>query len=231
MRPPFHEQIVLPKTRTVLLLVDIQEEQRTDPEYRAVAFDRVLSNASELLAAARSSGCKVVHTAYIRDFSIEPPRPFEATRSDGSPTFSDAAAGQTAICGEVAPTSDEAVITKNDASAFLGTDLNQLLTDGKTEWLIICGVWTEACISATVRDAILYGFRVLLVKDACGSGSKAMHETAVLNLANRLYGGGICDTERAITLLSGGKADVWRTVDPVPLRFRQDNITQLYDEL
>jgi len=215
----------------VLLLVDIQEEQRTDPDYLADGFDRVLSNASKLLAAARSNEFQVAHAAYIRDFSTEPPRPFEATRPDGSPTFSDGAAGLTAICDEVAPTSDETVITKSDASAFLGTSLKQLLADGSTEWLIICGVWTEACIAATVRDAILHGFRVMLVKDACGNGSKAMHETAVLNLANRLYGGGICDTERAATLLGGDKANVWRLVDPVPLRFTQDNITQLYNEL
>ncbi len=231
MRQPLHEQMILPKNRTVLLLVDIQEEQRTDPDYHADEFDRVLSNASKLLAAARSNEFQVAYAAYIRDFSTEPPRPFEATRPDGSPTFSDAAVGLTAICGEVAPTSSEAVITKNDASAFLGTSLKKLLADERAEWLIICGVWTEACIAATVRDAILHGFRVLLVKDACGSGSRAMHETAVLNLANRLYGGGICDTERAIALLSGGNADVWRLVDPVPLRFTQDNITQLYDEL
>lgn len=231
MRQPVHEQMILPKSRTVFLLVDIQEEQRTDPDYHADEFNRVLSNASKLLVAARSNGFQVAHAAYIRDFSIEPPRPFEATRPDGSPTFSDGAAGLTAICDEVAPTSDETVITKNDASAFLGTGLKQLLADESAEWLIICGVWTEACIAATVRDAILNGFRVLLIKDACGSGSKVMHQTAVLNLANRLYGGGICDTERATTLLSGGKAEVWRLVDPVPLRFTQDNITQLYNEL
>ena len=109
----------------------------------------------------------------------------------------------------MAPTADEVVFTKNDASAFLGTGLNQWLTDYNTKWLVICGVWTEACIAATVRDAIARGYRALLVKDACGSGSKAMHETAVLNLANRLYGGGICDTDRAVSMLNGRKAEVW----------------------
>jgi len=57
--------------------------------------------------------------------------------------------------------------------------------------LMVAGVWTEACIAATVRDALALGFRVLVVKDACASGTEAMHQTAILNLANRLYGGAV----------------------------------------
>jgi maleamate amidohydrolase len=58
-----------------------------------------------------------------------------------------------------------------------------------------------------------------------------MHETAVLNLANRLYGGGICDTDRAVSMLNGRKAEVWQVSDPVPIRFTNDTITNLYDQL
>jgi len=221
----------LSSSRTVLLLVDIQEEQRSNPDYRAHGFDRILSNASKLLKTARLNAYQIAHAQYVRDFSIEAPRPFKATQTDGSPIFSDAAAGQTAICAEVAPTPDETVFTKNDASAFEGTGLNQWLRGNNAEWLVICGVCTKACIAATVRDAITHGYHVLLVKDACGSGSAAMHETAVLNLANRLYGGGICDTDRALKMLKGGKAEAWQISDPVPICFAHDTITYLYDQL
>jgi maleamate amidohydrolase len=231
MRLPVHKRMTFPIGATALLMVDIQEEQRSDPNYYAHGFDQILSNTSRLLNAARLNGFQIAHAQYIRDFSMLPPRPFEASLPDGSPTFSDSQAGQIAICAEVAPTADEVVFTKNDASAFLGTGLNQWLTDYNTKWLVICGVWTEACIAATVRDAIARGYRALLVKDACGSGSKAMHETAVLNLANRLYGGGICDTDRAVSMLNGRKAEIWQVSDPVPIRFTNDTITNLYDQL
>ena len=49
-----------------------------------------------------------------------------------------------------------------------------------------------------MKDAVASGFRVLLVKDACGSGSAAMHQTGILNLANRLYGGAVTDTVRRL---------------------------------
>ena len=51
--------------------------------------------------------------------------------------------------------------------------------------------------------ALKLGFRVVLVKDACGSGSIAMHQTGILNLANRLYGGAITDTAGACRLMAG----------------------------
>ncbi len=231
MRLPVHKKLNLSNRKSALLLVDLQEEQRSDIDYHAHGFEQTLENASHLLDAARASGFHVAHAAYLRDFDVEPPRPFEATRPDGSPTFSDAAGDLTAICAEVAPTKEEQVFVKNDASAFRGTDLDRWLMEIKAVWLIICGVWTEACISATVRDAIADGYRVLLVKDACGSGSKAMHETAVLNLGNRLFGGAICDTARAVAMLNGDPAQVWQIVDPVPLRFEHDTVTDIYDQL
>lgn len=231
MRPAFHEEITLPEDKTALLLVDLQEEQRSDPDYYAHDIEAVLANAARLLEAARAAGQSVAHAAYVRDFSVEPPRPFEAVRADGAPTFSDAASGLTKICAEVAAEDDEPVFAKNDASAFKGTRLHQWLGDQGAEWLVVCGVWTEACVAATVRDAIVLGYRVLLVKDACGSGGAAMHQTGILNLANRLYGGGVCDTARAVRLLDGGTAPVWRTTDPVPMRFDYDTIIEFYERL
>ncbi len=202
-----------------LLLVDLQEEQRQDPHYKAFGIDPVLANAARLLEAARATNRMVVHAAYRRDFAQRPPRPFEPASSDGKPTFSDAGSPLTAICREVAPRDDEPVLYKNDASAFCEGDLAPLLKARSIGWLVVAGVWTEACVAATIRDAMAQGFRVLLVKDACGSGTEAMHRTAVLNLANRLYGGAVADTERALALLKGDAAEVWVAERPVPILF------------
>src|SRR5690349_2708415 len=101
-----------------LLLIDLQEEQRHDPLYKVPGLDQILNNAARLLETARTMHHMVVHSAYLRDFTKVPPRPFEPTAADGKPTFSDAANPMTAICPEVAPRGGEPVITKNDASAF-----------------------------------------------------------------------------------------------------------------
>lgn len=214
-----------------LLLIDLQEEQREDPLYAVSGFDPVLANAVKLLQAARSHKRLVVHAAYRRDFSRHPPRPFEPLSAAGGPTFSDASSPLTAICREVAPLAAESVIYKNDASAFCEGTLQPILAAGKTEWLVVAGVWTEACVAETVRDAIAAGFRVLLVKDACGSGTRAMHEIAVLNIANRLYGGAVADTACALALLAGRAGEAWVAERPVPILFDFADAAERYAAL
>jgi hypothetical protein len=58
-----------------------------------------------------------------------------------------------------------------------------------------------------------------------------MHQTAVLNLANRLYGGAVTATNRALRLLACGKADVWSPERPVPILFDYATAAQDYDAL
>jgi maleamate amidohydrolase len=227
MRQP----LALPAGRVALLLVDLQEEHRHVPHYLVPDYDRVLANAARLLAAARGAGVPVLHAAYQRDFAKCPPRPLEWRQPDGSAGFSDKADPLTALCPEVAPRPDEPVILKNDNSAFCEGDLEPRLRALGSEWLAIGGVWTEACVAATVRDAIALGLRVLLVKDACGSGTAAMHQTAILNLANRLNGGAVADNATACRLLAGASAEAWVAGRPVPLLYDWADAERLYADL
>ena len=123
------------------------------------------------------------------------------------------------------------MILKNDNSAFCEGDLEPRLRALGSEWLAIGGVWTEACVAATVRDAIALGLRVLLVKDACGSGTAAMHQTAILNLANRLNGGAVADPATACRLLAGASAEASVAGRPVPLLYDWADAERLYADL
>jgi maleamate amidohydrolase len=223
-----HAELTLDPAKTALLIVDLQEDQRSDPLCIAADLDKVLANAARLLDAARARGVPVFHAAFVRDFGIRPQRPFEPLADDGGPAFSRRESPLVAICREVAPSDGEVILHKNDASAFEEGSLQSRLEAAGIEWLVVSGVWTEACVAASVRDAIAGGFRVLLVKDACTSGTEAMHQTGVLNLANRLYGGAVANTARAEALLRGGAASVWRNTMPVPFRFTLADAPALY---
>jgi nicotinamidase-related amidase len=225
------QRLVLDPRHTALLLVDLQEEQRDDPLYAVEGFDAVLANARTLLNTARARKFTIVHAAYRRDFDAVPPRPLEQLSTGGRPAFSDKNSPGTAICSEVSPHGTEAIIYKNDASAFCEGDFRPLLRRGDIRWLIVCGVWTEACVAATVRDAIAEGIRVLLVKDACGSGTKAMHQIGILNLANRLAGGAVASTASACALISGEEVEVWIAERPAPILFSYENAEKFYETL
>ena len=190
--------------KAALLCIDLQEEHRQDQRLLAVGFDRRHRQCAAASGRRRAgNGVPVYHFAYIVDAAAS--LPHHPKLPDGRSAFSDKDDPLTAICPEVAPAEGERLIIKSEASAF-GTGLGDELKAAGVEWLFVCGVWTEACVDATVKSALKLGFRVVLVKDACGSGSVAMHQTGILNLANRLYGGAIIRYGRRLPP-DGGRTD------------------------
>ncbi|MEH7444083.1 cysteine hydrolase family protein [Bacillus sp. JJ1122] len=66
----------------------------------------------------------------------------------------------------IRPLGDDIVITKSVNSAFIGTDLHQILVDLKSEHVVITGLTTNHCVETTTRMAGNYGFNPILVSDA-----------------------------------------------------------------
>ncbi|MER8983094.1 isochorismatase family protein [Mesorhizobium sp. M0870] len=212
------------------IFIDLQEEHRQDKRYLVEGFSSILANVQRLQAAARQNNVPLYHWAYIVDLDKQD-RPFHPVGEDGKSAFSDKSDPLTEICHEVAPSRGEALLIKAEASAFRTGPAARDIKSAGIEWLVVSGVWTEACIDASVKDAVAKGFRVLLVKDACGSGSAAMHQTGILNLANRLYGGAVTDTVSACRLLAGETVIAWQVEGSVPLRFSFENAAALYADL
>ncbi|AZO08396.1 MULTISPECIES: isochorismatase family protein [unclassified Mesorhizobium] len=211
------------------VFVDLQEEHRRDRRYLVEGFAEILANVQRLQHAARRNFVPLYHWAYVVDLAEA--RPFHPVDESGKSAFSDKDDPLTATCHEVAPQDGEALLVKQEASAFARNDFADRLKAAGIEWLVVAGVWTEACVDATVKDAVARGFRVLLVKDACGSGSSAMHQTGILNLANRLYGGAVTNTLDACRLMAGDTVSAWQVEGAVPLRFTFENAARLYAEL
>ncbi|RWD99060.1 cysteine hydrolase [Mesorhizobium sp.] len=69
-----------------------------------------------------------------------------------------------------------AIIDKHIYSPWSEGKLTSLLTERKTDTLVITGGETDVCVLATVLGAIDFGFRVVLVTDALCSSSDATHD-------------------------------------------------------
>ena len=133
-----------------LLIIDVQKGlaepslgQRNNPDAEA--------NMARLLAAWRKRRWPTIH---IRHNSIEagstlrPELPGNAYKDEIMPL-----AGETEFC-------------KSANSAFVGTGLEQHLRDNGLNGLVIVGLTTDHCVSATTRSAADLGFDVTLVADA-----------------------------------------------------------------
>lgn len=165
--------------RPALVLVDIQKGfgnidywggERNNPDAEI--------NAGELLHVWRENKLPVFH---IQHCSSNPVSPLHAANAGNA--FHDS----------VTPLPGEVIITKNVNSAFIGTNLQEVLERDRIKTLVIAGLTTDHCISTTTRMAGNLGFETLLVADATAAFNKKgvsgenfpaalIHETALASL-------------------------------------------------
>ncbi|MET0313443.1 MAG: isochorismatase family cysteine hydrolase, partial [Hansschlegelia sp.] len=90
------------------------------------------------------------------------------------------------IVPAIAPRPDEIVVTKTTDSALTGTNLRLTLTNIGISHVICCGVFTDQCVSSTVRSLADESFDVIVVEDACAAGDHALH-LKELEIMNMIY--------------------------------------------
>ena len=90
------------------------------------------------------------------------------------------------IVPAVGPQNDEIVVTKTTDSALTGTSLRLLLTNLGIAHVICCGIFTDQCVSSTVRSLADESFQVSVIEDACAAGSEALHR-GELEIINMIY--------------------------------------------
>ena len=83
------------------------------------------------------------------------------------------------VLSEIRPMEDEIVVPKTSSSVFISTNIDFILRNLGVNFLIMCGLLTDQCISHAVRDACDHGYLVTLITDACATLSQERHDTAM----------------------------------------------------
>jgi nicotinamidase-related amidase len=153
-------------TSTVALLVIDVQQGLASPSLGLRNNPQAESNITRLLGAWRERDLPIVH---IQHCSTEPDSPLRPELPGN------------AFKQEVQPLADEQVFRKTVNSAFIGTGLEQFLHDRGISQLVIVGLTTDHCVSASTRTASDLGFDVTLISDATAaferSGYDGVHYT------------------------------------------------------
>lgn len=190
------EDIHLDPAETALLVIDIQNtylEPKADPaenERWQPFFERmretVIPNTANLIEACRARGVEVMFARIAclktdgRDRSLSQKKPgfnyllLPKDREDGQ------------IVSELAPESDEIVILKTTDSALTGSNLRILLHNMGIKNVVVAGIFTDQCISSSVRSLCDESFNVVVVEDCCAAATMELHQHE-LEVINMIY--------------------------------------------
>lgn len=102
----------------------------------------------------------------------------------------------------------DAVIVKKYASSFFGTDLVSRLTARRIDTLIVTGCTTSGCVRATAVDAVQYGFRPVVVREAVGDRSKPAHDQSLFDIQAKY--GDVMSVEAVLAKLAHSSSAVAR---------------------
>jgi nicotinamidase-related amidase len=133
---------------TALLIIDVQQALCTGEE-ECFEINRVIENINHMSIRARIAGVPVVFIQH--------------EEADG-PLVHDTAGWQLAEGLETEP--EDIRVRKTTPDSFYRTNLQKMLQREEIERLIICGLQTDYCVNATVRQALKLGYDVVLAADA-----------------------------------------------------------------
>jgi ureidoacrylate peracid hydrolase len=83
---------------------------------------------------------------------------------------------------KVTPLATEPVIRKHRYSAFVRTELDQILREAGIKTLILTGVTTNVCVESTARDGFMRDYYIVFLSDCTATFSQEVHETTLGNI-------------------------------------------------
>lgn len=193
----------LDKAHTALLVIDVQNVYLARPERASLSAEEqarydawtpfhdrmngiVLPRTRDLLQSFRAAGIECLfariacHTKDGRDRSLSQKMPGWNNLllpKDEEPSQ---------IPKSLAPAGDEIVVTKTTDSALTGTNLRLILTNLGIKTVVCCGIFTDQCVSSTVRSLADESFNVVVVEDCCAAGTDELHHKE-LEIMNMIY--------------------------------------------
>lgn len=159
-----------------LLIVDMQEEM-VGARGRLLVWGgpAIVPAVASLEAAFRRAGRPVL-------FSKQVAQPGEPCAWWAPHAFEIGQPGSE-IVGPLVPAPGEEVVQKDRSSAFAHTRLGKSLAAAGVHQIVVVGVTTDACVAATVHDAVALGLRAIVPIDATGSLDETTHLKALRQLS------------------------------------------------
>ncbi len=193
---PAPEDLALAPAETALLCIDVQnyglvpkptaeEQARWAPFYDRM-HQTVIPNLRALQQTFRDHKIDVVHARIACLLEDGRDRSLSQKMPGWNNLLMPRNTEESQIIAELAPIADEIVVTKTTDSALTGTNLRLILSNMGIRNVVVTGIYTDQCVSSTVRSLADESFNVVVVEDCCAAGTLELHHRE-LEIINMIY--------------------------------------------
>ena len=189
--------------KTALLVIDMQRVFVERPVYEnptpeqsllqarwAPFYDTiegvVIPNLRKILSAFRKKGMEVTFAKIQCHKKDGKDRSLDQKATGFNELLLPPGSRASEIIPEIAPIEDEIVITKTTDSAITGSNLRLILHNMGIDTVVVTGVFTDQCVSGTVRSLADESFNVWLIEDATRAGTEEI-QNSELSILNNIY--------------------------------------------
>ena len=185
------------RPRPALLVIDIQNTYVAEPEDPAEAGrwrpflermrESVIPNTAALADLARDRGIEVLFARIACQTEDGRDRSLSQKKPGFNNLLLPKAGHASQLVPELTPKGDEITVLKTTDSALTGTNLRLILHNLGIRTVIVAGIFTDQCVSSTVRSLADESFDVLIVEDCCAAATQDLHDQELFIL-NMIYG-------------------------------------------
>lgn len=193
---PLPDDLELAASKTALLVIDVQNTYLTESQdiaerkrwapFMARMQEKVIPNIQRLIDVGRKKGMNIVFAR----IACQTPDGRERSLSQRKPGFNNLLLPkdewESQIIDVLAPNPDEIVVLKTTDSALTGTNLRLMLHNLGIQHVICAGIFTDQCVSSTVRSLADESFDVVVAHDACAAATEELHDNE-LKTINWIY--------------------------------------------
>ncbi|MBC8241673.1 MAG: cysteine hydrolase family protein [Alphaproteobacteria bacterium] len=200
---PEPEDMVLDPVETALLVIDIQNEYMERPDRDTLSPDElaqydawtpfhermwnsVIPNTKRALADFRERGveCLFARIACLKEDGRD--RSLSQKKPGWNYLLMPHTTHKSQLLSEVGPINGEIEVCKTTDSALTGTNLRLVLPNMGIKNVVLAGIFTDQCVSSTVRSLADESYNVIVLEDCCAAATDDLHYKE-LEIINMIY--------------------------------------------
>lgn len=135
----------------------------------------MLTNIVQAIKAARTKGIPVIHIQHIAN-----------PKKGIAPFFNEGTDGARIHPRVLAAAPDAPIVVKEYADSFVGTKLEETLSDLGVDELLVCGMMTQNCVTHTAISKSAENYKVSVLPDCCTTVDEMLHNIALHALSTRV---------------------------------------------